>query len=59
MRHSDPKIWRLSRNAAGSPTQLGFALILVCLRYPARVLEANEKCCCRQRCSRISRSSST
>ena len=44
LRHATlgPEDLALVAQRRGQPNQLGFALILVCLRYPARVLEANE-----------------
>jgi TnpA family transposase len=44
LRHATlgPEDLALVAQHRGQPNQLGFALILVCLRYPARVLEANE-----------------
>ena len=44
LRHATlgPEDLALVAQRRGEPNQLGFALILVCLRYPARALEANE-----------------
>ena len=44
LRHATlgPEDLALIAQRRGQPNQLGFALILVCLRYLARVLEANE-----------------